>query len=488
MKEFFKTNKYNLLIVLLVGLLIYSIRMIFYSISIDTEVLINNPEQLLNSWMSIGRFGLVGIKKLFNLVPININLTNIFTFIIFYISIVIWMMNVEKFQKVKNKYSTLVFALVLIASPIFAEQFGFTLQSLEMSIAFLLLAIGINFQEKYLNTNKIWYVLITILLLVISFMCYQAFIFLYITICAFDYFVKYKGKIDYKLILKYILIYIISLVIYYGLTQILTNVLNIEKTPYLLNQIDWAKGSFFGVLLKTIVVNIVTTNIFMGIVFDIILIITFVIITKYLLSVYKIKQNKMFYLVYIFLFISPFLSGIIKGSVEMYRAKFSLAFFIAFMLYYLVNNFGNIKNKKFSSIIKYFVIFTIIVQILISFSLFFIDYQRYKDDVETGNKINEIIQKMDKQKIVVFVGKKEYKKFKVTGETLGHSFFEWDANEAYGVNFRVNGFLKTINIDYNIPSLEDIQKVKDELVDMPIWPEEGSIIEREKCIIVNLGK
>ena len=485
MKDFFKRNKYNLLIVFLVGFFIYSIRIIFKVISIDTEVLINEPNILLNSWMSIGRFGLVLIKKIFNLIPINIQLTNIFTFVIFYMSVVIWMINIEKWEKSKNKYEILIFGILLIASPIFAEQFGFTLQSLEIAMAFLIFAVSIYFQEKYIETNKIWFALIIISTLVFSFMCYQAFMFLYITICIFNYFIKYKGKMDCKIIIKYIVIFVIAVVLYFIINEILLNVLDIQKTSYLMEQIKWGTSNFFWILLRMIAVNIVTTNIFMGVLFDIIIACLFVLFSKILFKKYKVKENKIFYLIFIAFFISPFLSGIIKGDVEIYRAKFSLAFLIAFGFYYVINNIEQFKLKK---MIISFTFMIIVIQIIYSFCLFFIDYQRYKEDIEIGNKINSIIEKMDLEKPVVFVGKKEFKNFPIIGETLGHSFFAWDSTEICGGSKRAIGFLKTLGIYYKLPSQEEIEKADTEAVNMPNWPEDGSIVEKEDLIIVKLSE
>ena len=484
MKDFIQRNKFYLLIILLVGVLIYGIRIFSSDISIDTEILINTPEQILNMWMSFGRFGLVGIKELFHLVPINITLTNIFTFIFFFLSIIIWMINIEKIQKSKNKYATLIFGLSLMISPIFVEQFGFTLQSLEVSIAFLFVALGIFFQEKYFETNKIIYSLITILLIAGSFMCYQAFIVLYITICVFDYIAKYKDKTDYKLILKYLVIFAIACVLYFGISAVLTNVLNVEKDTYIQDQIKWGEYGIVEGIGRMILLNAVTTSPFLGIQFDLILVCIFTILSYYLLKNIKLKENKLFYLIYIFMFVTPFITGIIKGDVELYRAKFSLAFLIAFALYYLINN---VETKKLKLVLNIFVTIFIVSQTITSFSLFFIDNQRYQNDIEIGNQINETIKNLNTDKPVVFVGKKEYTKYFIRGEMLGHSFFEWDAKEEYGINERTIGFLKTIGIEYRSADLEQIQKAREEAKEMPIWPEDNSIVEKEDYIIVNFG-
>lgn len=74
-----KNNKKNtiyLLIVVLFAFLLYLFKITHYSFSIDTECLINDNNELLNSWYGIGRYGLCIFKNIFHTLPINITLTN----------------------------------------------------------------------------------------------------------------------------------------------------------------------------------------------------------------------------------------------------------------------------------------------------------------------------------------------------------------------------------------------------------------------------
>ena len=57
---------------------------------------------------------------------------------------------------------------------------------------------------------------------------------------------------------------------------------------------------------------------------------------------------------------------------------------------------------------------------------------------------------------------------------LGHSFFEWDAKEEYGINERAIGFLKTMNIEYKSPDLEQIIKAREE----NLWGSLGGTIKQ----------
>lgn len=49
----------------LVLLLLYGVRIFYYDFSIDSEAALSSQQELLNSWLTIDRFGLVFTKKLF---------------------------------------------------------------------------------------------------------------------------------------------------------------------------------------------------------------------------------------------------------------------------------------------------------------------------------------------------------------------------------------------------------------------------------------
>ena len=58
-------------------LFVYGIRLAGADLSIDTEIMLNDQQEVLDSWIGIGRFGLVFTKKLFGfarLVPWTENL------------------------------------------------------------------------------------------------------------------------------------------------------------------------------------------------------------------------------------------------------------------------------------------------------------------------------------------------------------------------------------------------------------------------------
>lgn len=491
MLEFLRKNKYPIIIIFIIGLFAYSVKLFTYSISIDTEILIYTPEKILDSWIAIGRWALVGTKQLFHFIPINIYLTNIFTFLIFFISIIFWFINFDKLFKKDNKFAKTVFGLIIITAPIFAEQFYFSLQSVEVAIAFLEIAVAVYFQEKWITENKIWAIFPTIILVTLSFGCYQAFIPLYISICVFDYIVKYNEKVDIKRILKYLLIFILSFGINIIIDKIFKNVNQISDNGYLFSQIAWGTERKINTIQK-IALAIKDTFLGNGIHETIAYGVIFILMTLVVSNKIKFKENKFFYLVYIFFFvISPFITVIIKGTPEVVRARFATPFVTGFAFYYVLINQ---ENKEILNMAKIVAIYTIIVQTIITFLLFYSDYQRYCEDVNIANKISEDLEKLDITKPIYIMNSFNSQNLLLKGDGLGESFFIHDSNSEIGCTGRAIKFMKILGNDkINRISAEQVpearkeleEKILNEEIDLKAYPEEGYIIELDDYIIVN---
>ena len=70
-KKYVIDHKKAILFLILFALFTYGIKLFNYSISIDTEVIINIPNSLFRTWIEIGRPCLVVLKKIFMLHPFN---------------------------------------------------------------------------------------------------------------------------------------------------------------------------------------------------------------------------------------------------------------------------------------------------------------------------------------------------------------------------------------------------------------------------------
>lgn len=71
-RMFFKKRIGAISLIILTTLLLYLPKLTNFSYSIDSERMANSPAEVLNSWIGIGRFGLVFLKRFF-LLGIDLN-------------------------------------------------------------------------------------------------------------------------------------------------------------------------------------------------------------------------------------------------------------------------------------------------------------------------------------------------------------------------------------------------------------------------------
>ncbi|MEG1597742.1 MAG: glucosyltransferase domain-containing protein, partial [Bacilli bacterium] len=132
-KNYLLKSKSFILIVLIFLLLSFGIRLISNSISIDTELYMIAAGELEASWQGMGRWGLVLLNKLIMgnlfIIPFSNLLTfiNILTYSIL-INFLLYSLLNDKNKQLFTKYQFILTA-IFITSPIFAEQYGFTLQN-----------------------------------------------------------------------------------------------------------------------------------------------------------------------------------------------------------------------------------------------------------------------------------------------------------------------------------------------------------------------
>ena len=126
LKRYIQENRKSIFITVVFTVALYAVMLLGNRISIDTEVMINNPEGQLNAWYGINRFGLGLFKHVFHLIPISIPFTNVMTVLFFIFAAISWNYSLVTLQKVQNTKAVFVFLLIFVSSPIFAEQFDFT--------------------------------------------------------------------------------------------------------------------------------------------------------------------------------------------------------------------------------------------------------------------------------------------------------------------------------------------------------------------------
>lgn len=449
MKEM-KKHLYTIVLVI-ITIISYYYKIFFYNISIDTERIINNKNAIYLEWIGLYRPGLVIFKKITELIPFNIQVTNVVVLFILIITVKLWCKLFRKIFNKKNELAEFAFCAIIISSPIFAEQFNFSLQCLEISIALLLNTFAFYKINKYFEENKSIDYIISILLLIFIFSCYQSFIFLYITIALFfilthdtNNFIE-RSKVYLKIFLSSVICYVIVIFVFKNIFYI-NETSNYFQNNYL---------SSFKIIYSVIYVMylVLGCDFFYSNIFFIPITYFFIYTIK---NNFKFGKRKFIFNLYILIFvISPFILTLIVGFSDVARARFAYVYFIALIVYYIIMQN---HDKLIKNIIIIIVTITIIFQTFITLGLFYNDYLRYKEDVLLANELNEKLQNSNKP--LIFLGKYKTKTVLVKGEVLGHSFFEWDYNTEFGVTQRATGFLNALGYDYKCATLESIKEAK----------------------------
>lgn len=498
-QKYLVEHKKAILFLFLFSLCIYGIKLFNYSISIDTEVIINIPNSLFRTWIEIGRPCLVVLKKMLMLDPFNPILSVQLTYILFTVFAILLYYIFYRLSPKKSNINLAVFGSILLSSAIYIEQLNFTLQSAEVALGLNLLILGIwlfcvgNEQKK-----KIAYFL-SFLLTAFSFGIYQSLVIIFITIIALIIMIKIKkNQLDWKSTIKFLLtsigIFLISFIGYFIGNKLTMMYIDGVSNSYLTNQIQWLKEPILTTVksIATIIYNgyfgaLKGNRLFYGY----INILAFIFIMYYIINIFlkKEKNKSLKILASLIILLVPFTLTIFMGNSEAYRAQLALPIVIAVIITFFKEEFANYKYLNTISLI--IIIILIGHQSVLTNRLLVSDYYRYVEDVNYANLLYQEISQYDiENKRVVMLGSHTPTSTLITtkGEVMGYSFFEWDRYEKYGVGVRAGNFMRALGYEINVPNEEDYKVAKEFESDLEVFPKENSIMEYQDLVIVKLSE
>ena len=449
MKKFFKKNWHYIALFALV-LIVYFIRLVIPVISIDTEEYINTPLETIEYWYSLGRFSLGFIIELFNLQNLNIYISNLISFLLFYAGTIVFLNTLKLNQKEK-----FLFGAIILSSPLYAEQYTFTLQNIEIYLCYLIFMVGFVFINKYIIENKsIWWLLPAIPMIVLAFGAYQSFCLLFITLSVI-YYINYYNDFDNKILpfIKYVLFFIISFGLCNIIGSITNSLLGITQNGYLTEKMNWINGNALNGILYMGYTG-VQALIGLGLDFNLGFTFTVSFVIYYVVKNFN-KKDKLNLAAIIFLIISPFLLSIAFGMLTFARAQFSIPFVVAFLLYYFY------KNNVMKKIVYAAIIYVIVIQSISTIYLFSIDLKRYNEDIKIVNKVKKIDNY--ENRTIIFVNKGNIQ-MKFTGEILGKTFYNWGYDDRdTKANRAIVGFMNAHGVYYIKPTVEEFNEVMNDI-------------------------
>lgn len=494
--DFIKVHKTSFILTIFFTFIIYGIKLFNYSISIDTEVIISNYTALVNSWYGIGRFSLGFLKFILGLNPFNYYLSNVLMILFFAISsfglyYCFNLVNPTKNSSKLEEIKIFLFTALIISSPIFAEQFNFTLQCAEVAISLFILDIGVYFFIKSIQSKNIFLLVIPIICFTENFGCYQAFVPVIIAILVeililLNKNYNYSVKENIIFILKAFFVGVISLIGYFVIGKLVLHFFNIPGGSYLKDQILWLSEPIKNVILN--ILNYVKAivkgdSIFYNHLYLVAIILTFINIIK---DYKKVFCN----LLSIVLLLTPFMFSVLMGNSLVARTQLVLPIILSIILIY------NTKFKNnYLNYILYIIIFAFVFsQSKTTLNLFESDYARYTQDKAFAenilSKVDSLIDDENTTKIV-FVGQRQQSGPSVhtTGETFGGSFFFWDYVSVCGMNNRAIGFINTLGHNFHGISPDEFEMAKKVAKEKNLqsFPKSNSFCKYNNYIIIKLS-
>lgn len=499
---FCSDNKISIYITSIVLLMAYGMKLFHITISHDTEAIISVPDSLYNSWITLGRYGAVFIKKILGVEVFNPYIASVFMFVMMIGNVVIWEYLFYVLIKDKERFNktSFIFPIFFFVSPIMVEQLSFTLQAFEVTLAILMVGLSILLFWMGMAQKRIILYVLSIVLTIVSFSIYQSMLPLYITGVAATFIIYYMRQEEYwSVVIKFVVAFVTSFLGYLLLDKIVLKALGMGTSAYINDQRIWGKESVRTCLYNILrhVKHVVIGKGFYYSSFYLIGALAVLALLIFILS--KNYKNKILFFLAIVVFLAgPFLLTIYMGQAPLWRTQIILGFVYSIIfqgIFYVIITYSQVN--RLYSLLKYGCLALLIIagvnQVEKAGNMFYMEYVQYTEDVRLATKISDRIDRLGQgenpQLPVVFIGSRQpylNKSAMQPQELLGYSFYQISFDTKQG-SWVMNNFMNTLGYSYLIPSVQDCEKAEKIATDMPVWPNEGAVLEQDGIIIVKLS-
>ncbi len=506
-----KVNKYWLFLGFTV-ILCYGFFLTHSSMGIDDEIL--NIYAIFHIMLSCDRPFQIIIMKIFHnnyFLPFYFDFLSLITFIS-----AITLFADCFIKNIKNnlfdKTAATIFSCLSVSFPFFIFIYIFLLVTFDFSLNLLLSAIALNYFYKYFSQNKRLYLLIIFLLLTFVLGIYETNILFFIISVLFIEFLNIMQGEENKAAFKKIflaglicsLAYITDVVAIIILKKIC--LINYNRVDEFLKY-DLSSVSNFILSFKTAFITFAKafcetcTNNF-GSLLSIICYISFLAILIYLALK---KKNICLLLIGLFIMTVPFFIFLALGNTVLpYRNYVTLGFFNAFVittLYILLR-----KNKILSKIILALCFFAVLYSAEDINKIAYTEYLKVQDDISFAKNIAYDLEKMNYiDKPLIFIGTRELRQYKYQYHTecgeANLSTFNWDRYDTVEgeiftkrsyhfmreLGYPVKGYFEDYRFDSYEAMQDTINRIKSEIKDMNIYPQENSIKETDNYVLIKIG-
>ncbi len=480
-------------------LFLYGIRLTQGDLFVDSDIMLTEPEGLMFSWYGHQRFGLIVTKKLFSLVrllPFQANALFLLTMYILVLGICFCFFQWSGGDKSCRK-GAFLFAGLFLSAPCFAEQFNFVLQAFESAAAMFFCVIAAYCSGRWIYEKKnILWALPAVAFMTWAFGSYQAYPAFYIAVVLISYITVYicqKEICGFREGLRHAGLFLagffssrfcsaflcklqgassgyVDAMFWWGVKDLDTCLGSIREDVFRIYRGTWPL--FFSKWFLPASLTATALALFLG---------------------WRRRSRKFpcFLLALALLWISPILITLITAMPQPIRGQMTYPLVYGWYMMFLYTALASLSVRQPAWLfLKKTACITAAAacavlgwrQGIAMCQLWETAHEQYVSDTLTANRMYlDICRAADRSDMenckVVFVGTRETQLggTPLTGDVIGHSFFEWDASGPVGVSSRVNVFFKTLGLYMALPGQEDYEKAVNRCKDRPLWPASDSV-------------
>lgn len=232
-----------------IGFIVYGMKIFNYSIGIDSDIYLQNTNDMLFSWhLKEGRFGLTLIWLLLPFLhSLNVCGANFIAMFTLALSAVEWCYLIKRYDKSVSDLHLLFFVIFYMASTVWMEIIYFTYMAIQCMIGVALIPVSVFYMWEGIKNNKKKWLSVSVILLTVSISTYQVIAALFLAGFLMVVYIEEKESqwIDcLKSIFKVLALIVVSLSLYYvtnllvshlifkvGFADGFTDILGIKTNP-----------------------------------------------------------------------------------------------------------------------------------------------------------------------------------------------------------------------------------------------------------------
>lgn len=483
------------------------------NIRIDTEELINHPGSSLG-WLAIGRWELAWLKRLLGLGTHQVIKSGVLFFLFFWLGANFLTFGIyERSGKKKSRYW--IFLLLYATSNIWCYQIYFSLQQAEVALAMLLL-IAAAFLMTGIGTGTVMNLLRAFaagVLLFIGLGAYQALAVYYVAVCLVFFLAELTAEQKKDGYLRQILWMIAHFgVVYLCYHWYMSTFL--VSSDYMDSQMGWGRLPVLACIknvlrtLKNLLLGHGPRNFsFYGCGVILLLVLAGSAFACRKKRNLPWEKKKIVYALLGFagLVLTPLLLTAYMGEMIVTRSQFALPVAGAFLGMYVTERLAELWNGRDRGtgywlllVCRLCICLVIAVQTGYDLRLAVTDEIRCREDEQKTQQLLERLAGADGGELlqlpVVFVGYQEadLPKWCRRTEMYGWSFYGWDYSmeNPTGATHRICGFVQayTGNVLREDATEEQKRHAVELAGQMKDFPEKGSVLVTEDCVVVRLSE